>query len=400
VAETIFDPIIPEADRGPEFASSSGTTAGRDAGARLDSGALLDRVAEFIRRFVVLRNEHQAVALALWIAHTHAFEAADSTPYPLITSPEKRSGKSLLLEVLELLVARGWYVSGVSEAVVFRKINKDRPTLLLDEVDAIFGVREERTEPLRALINSGSRRNGKVARCVGPNHDVEDFSVFCPKCLAGIETGRLPETIRDRSIPIRVQRKLDEVVERFRFRTVSTEAADLREELSRWGEENVAILYELFPPLPDDLNDRAAEGWEPLLAIADNAGGEWPTKGRKAAVALCADVEVEDDSFGVQLLTDLKRIWDPDEVGYTLSSAAICDALTSSDDGPWRTWGRNRKVPGFSPRDLAQHLRRYGIRPKTVRLGGDATAKGYQHGQFTDAWSRYLPQSVVDDGEE
>jgi Protein of unknown function (DUF3631) len=363
------------------------------------TAGLLGEVTDTLKRYIVLTNDHQATALGLWVLHTHAFEAADSTPYPLITSPEKRSGKSRLLEVLQLLVSRGWHVSGISEAVLFRKIEKDCPTLLLDEVDAIFGTHAEKTEPIRALINAGNRRGGTVSRCEGPSHDVGDFSVFSPKCLAGIETGKLPETIRDRSIPIRLQRKRDEQVERFRYKKAKREADELAGQLAGWAAERVEHLEQLEPSLPEALNDRAGEGWEPLLAIAEIAGGDWPEKARAAAVALCADGEIEDDSFGVQLLADIRRIWDLEEYGSRLFSHEICEMLKRLEDAPWANWGRNRKVPGFAPVDLAKTLRRYSIKPKSMRVG-ESNLKGYEFDQFEDSWARYVPEVAGDEEAE
>ena len=358
----------------------------------VDLGVLLNRVVAFLKRYVVFTNGSQAIAIALWVLHTHAFNAADSTPYLLITSPEKRSGKSRLLEILNLLVARGWHISGASEAVLFRKIEKDCPTLLLDESDAIFATYAEKTEPIRALINAGSRRNGKVSRCVGKNHDVEDFSVFSPKCLAGIENGRLPETIRDRSIPIQLHRKRNEIVEPFRYGKVKEETDHLSTEIASCASQNVERLHGWNPGLPEELNDRAAEGWEPLLAIAELAGEGWAHEAKTAAIALSADSDIEDDSFGVQLLADLQRIWKPDDLGYTLFSSDICDRLQGLEDSPWKAWGRSRKSSGLDQRDLARFLRRYGIKPKTVRIGAD-TRKGYQFDQLEDAWTRYVPES-------
>jgi hypothetical protein len=83
-------------------------------------GEVLDELAAFVRRFVVM-SEAQADAVALWIAHTHAFDAAEQTPYLAISSAEKRSGKTRLLEVLELLVARPWLTGRVTAAVLARK---------------------------------------------------------------------------------------------------------------------------------------------------------------------------------------------------------------------------------------------------------------------------------------
>jgi len=240
----------------------------------MSAPSLIETIAAYLRRYVVFQSEAQVLALSLWVIHTHAFDAADATPYPLITSPEKRSGKSRLLEVLEPIVARGWFISEPSHAVLFRKIAQDMPTVLLDEVDALFGTYVEQTEPIRSAINSGSRRGGVVPRCVGPNHDVVDFPVFSPKCLAGIDNGRLPDTILDRAIPIGLHRKLDEPIERFRRGRARREAEGIVPQIGAWVEQHVAALADAEPDLPDELDDRAAEGWEPLLAIADALGEE------------------------------------------------------------------------------------------------------------------------------
>jgi len=157
---------------------------------------LLDDVQAFLRRYVVL-TDAQATAVVLWAAHTHAIDAFEVTPFLAITSPEKRCGKTRLLDVLELLVANPWRAVMPSEAVVYRKIAADAPTLMLDETDAIFNTKNTNTEPLRALLNAGNRRGTSVPRCVGPTQQVVNFEVFGPKALAGI--GLLPDTVADRS---------------------------------------------------------------------------------------------------------------------------------------------------------------------------------------------------------
>ena len=102
--------------------------------------ALTDAIEDaraFITRYVVLAPE-QADACSLWICHTYALDAADITPYLAANDPEKQSGKSLLLEVLGAIAHKPWFAVRPSEAVLFRKIEKDCPTLLLDEVDTIW----------------------------------------------------------------------------------------------------------------------------------------------------------------------------------------------------------------------------------------------------------------------
>src|SRR5439155_1048392 len=222
----------------------------------------------------------------------------DATPYLAVTSPEKRCGKTRLLEVLQQLVPKAWQAAGVSEAVLFRRIARDGPTLLLDEVDAVFGNRGEGTEGLRAALNAGNRRGTVVSRCEGKGQTLRDFPVFCPKVLAGI--GALPDTVADRAIPIRLKRKTaKERVPRFRFRDYAVEAAREREALAAWATTATGALRTAEPAVPDALHDRAAEAWEPLLAVADLAGGEWPSRARAAALELHG-AEPDTDSVRVQ----------------------------------------------------------------------------------------------------
>ncbi len=356
----------------------------------LETGQLLDAILGAIGRYVVLPDDHAAVVLALFVAHTHAVKAAHATPYLIVLSPERRSGKTLLLEVLELLVARAWRIVAASEAAMFRKIAQDRPTLLLDEIDAIFGSATERTEPLRALLNAGNRPGSCVARCVG-QHDqkVVDFDVFCPKILAGIDTGRLPDTIRDRGVELRMKRKTSaERVERFRVRRATPAAEALRSQLSAWGDREGDTLRDLEPELPEALNDRAAEAWEPLLAIADLAGDDWPARSRAAALALAQGAEADEASYGTRLLTKFAEI-----VGDRSSVATdeVLDQVNSDEELPFGGWRDGR---GLDARALARLLKPYGLRPRTIRLDGD-TAKGYRRDEAAEeAFARYLPSAT------
>ena len=183
--------------------------------------ATLDAAHAYSTGYVVFPSPHEPVAVALWTAHAHAADAAETSPYLAATSAEKRSGKTRLLDVLEQLTPRPWRAVTPSEAVVFRKLAQDHPTLLLDEVDAIFGTKRQADshEGLRAILNAGNRRGTTVPRIVGEGKRmrVEDFDVFGPKALAGI--GRMPDTVADRSIPVRLERRArTEPVAKFRYR--------------------------------------------------------------------------------------------------------------------------------------------------------------------------------------
>jgi Protein of unknown function (DUF3631) len=235
------------------------------------SAVLLDDVRRFIRRFVVLDNA-QADAITLWASHTHVFDAFTCTPYLAITSPEKRSGKTRLLEVLELLVRKPLPTANISDAALFRAIDSNKPTLLVDEVDGIFGSKSREREELRGLLCAGFRRGAVAHRMGGTNNTtLQTFQVYSPKAFAGIGDC-LPDTILDRSIPIRLKRRTrDEEVERFRLRDVQAEGDELRDRLADWLEPNRDHLAAARPDLPEELDDRAQDVWEPLLAIADLA---------------------------------------------------------------------------------------------------------------------------------
>src|SRR5215213_4517433 len=199
---------------------------------------VLVRLIAFIRRFVALTQD-QALLIVLWIVHTHSFGAAETTSYLNIRSAEKRSGKTRLLEVLSLLVARPWFTGRVTAAVLVRKVAPRRPTLLLDESDAAFKGDREYAETLRGVLNAGFRRGGVASLCIGQgaNLSYKDFPVFCPKAIAGI--GMLPDTVSDRSIGIVLQRRPpSKRVERFRLRKVSPEALPLQKAAAAWVEEH------------------------------------------------------------------------------------------------------------------------------------------------------------------
>lgn len=141
---------------------------GPNSGASPAGSQILDEIAAFIERFVIL-SRSELLVISLWVAHTWAFEASDATPYLAVTSPEKRSGKTRLLEILELLVRGPWRTGRVTPAALYRKVESDCPTLLLDEWDATARGSQEFTETLRGILNAGHRRNGKVSVC-GPKN--------------------------------------------------------------------------------------------------------------------------------------------------------------------------------------------------------------------------------------
>jgi Protein of unknown function (DUF3631) len=360
------------------------------------SGAeTLNAVMEFVRRFVSL-TEAQARVVALWVAHTHCLDAGDCTPYLSVTSPEKQSGKTRLLEVLELLVFEPWLTGRVSSAVLARKIDVKHPTLLLDESDTAFGSEKEYAEALRGVLNTGYRRGGVSSCCVGQGATItyRDFATFCPKAIAGI--GKLPDTVADRSVPIQLKRAQRGKVERFRRREAEREASNISGKLAAWCEGSAGTLREARPEIPAQLSDRQADVSEPLLAIADLAGGDWPQEVRRAVREHCAKAQTDDDSIGVKLLADIKRVFCPcDDEGNSLeqveriASSDLAKALGEMEDRPWAEWGKSQN-PITQPQ-LDRQLSRYEIGPKAMRLPDGRRLKGYARESFGESWALYLP---------
>ena len=220
-----------------------------------DGAALLDELAGFVRRFVVVTPE-QADVLALYVLHTHAFAAFEVTPYLHVTAPTMRAGKTRLLEVLRTLVARPRVAANLTDAVLFRVIHKEQPTLLLDEVDAVFSSRAKEKEDLRAMLNAGYMPGVSALRMGGTHRDeLQEFNIFCPKVLVGI--GKLPPTIADRCLPIRLKRRTAaEPVEKFRLRTSPGQAEPLRDRAQSWAERQRCRARPDYPGPPADQRPR------------------------------------------------------------------------------------------------------------------------------------------------
>ena len=355
---------------------------------------VLDDVAAFISRFVVFSSDHQLVAVTLWVAHTYLVDRLRTTPYLHISSPEPESGKSRLLDVLELLVHNPWITITPSPAVLYRKIDKESEngglTLLLDEVDPIFKRgSDDSAEALRAVLNAGYQKGRTVARCVPPKQHIEEYDVFGAKALAGL--GPVPDTIASRSIRIAMKRrKQSEPIEPLFPDELTDEVKDLVARLAYVRDVDLSGLRRIRRDLLSlGLGDRAADGWSSLVAIAEEAGGVWPGKATKAAEALSRKQTYESDHLGLRVLADSRMVlkgWPHDHV----FSSDLRDGLIGLEDAPWEDhFGKP-----ISQRKIATLLADYEVRSATRRIG-DETRKGYSIIDFEDAWQRYLPPESV-----
>lgn len=345
----------------------------------VDGEAVLDELSAVYSRYLALPNG-AADLLALWTTHTHCFDASSVTPRLGVSSPEKRCGKTKLLTICMHLSARPLPASNVTSAVVFRAIEKFRPTLLIDEADTFLRDKEE----LRGVLNSGhTRALAVVVRTVGENFDAATFSTWAPVAIAQI--GRLPATLEDRAVVVQMRRRTrGEVIEPLTEERLR-ELESLRRRVARWAADNFERLRVSKPEVPEMGSDRAADNWRPLLAIADLCGNHWPERARQAA-RLLRGAEQSDDGAAIQLLGDLRELF-ASERAERLPSDLIVKALGAMEERPWPEWRHAMKI---TARQVAALLRPFDIHPKVVRIGS-TTPRGYDLTDFADAFSRYLP---------
>ncbi|HKQ36984.1 MAG TPA: DUF3631 domain-containing protein [Verrucomicrobiae bacterium] len=367
-----------------------------------DPGPILSDLRDLISRHIVL-PEMAAETLALWVIHTYAFTLRQVTTYIGVISPEKRCGKTTLLELLGRLANRSLTASNISPSALFKVIQETSPTLLIDEADTFLHGRDE----LAGILNAGYRKdNAYVLRVSDRNSggrvslqaaefgqwanrradgsysaiDFAQYSCWCPKVMAAI--GRLPDTLADRCIIITMQRKLPgERCERLR----QLNAVEFRKRCAAFVHQHRDAIASARPDIPSALNDRAADIWEPLLAIADLASGDWPAIARQAALKLSAADKDELTLIGY-FLRDIRALMLAANADRILSRDIIA-TLNPRHDRAWEDLRRGREINEYW---LAGRMRELGIRPKYFRHG-DSSARGYMLADVESAFRRYVP---------
>ena len=372
----------------------------------VDGKVLLDELKYWLHYFIVLPR-WSAEILALWIVHTYAVWLRQIATYIGIESPVRRCGKTTLMTLLSELVERPEPASNISAPYLYRAIEELRPTLLIDEAETFL----KGNAPLRGILNSGyTQKMGYVLRIT--NEPLEDdtsprpsplggegsrrrgrgsrlarYSCFGPKAIAQI--GHLPETLADRCLVIRLQRKL-ESEERVKIRDLDKAVMErLRRQCARFVLDHRAEIARARPELPRSLNDRAADLSEPLIVLADLAGGDWPALARAAAVGLAARAE-ENDPL-TSLLLDIRALF-LRAGGGRLFTRTLLEGLNSLPDRPWATLRRGSKI---NDAWLSKQLQPHDVRPRTIRIGR-AVGRGYVEADFVEVFKRYLPARLVE----
>jgi hypothetical protein len=354
-----------------------------------EGAAILRQLHDVLTRYVILPSAEAAVAVVLWIAATHAQSAWAHAPRLVIRAPVKRCGKSRLLDIVEGTCHGPLITVNASPAAVYRAIGTDvPPTLLVDEADTIFGGKNaDANEDLRGLLNAGHQRNRPAIRWDAGTRTLETIPTFAMAALAGI--GAMPDTIEDRAVVIKMRRRAPgESVAPFRHRRDRPALTAVANQLDRWLSKHLAQLERAEPSMP--LEDRAADTWEPLVAVADLAGGRWPGLARDAAVALAADQDAEARiSDRIRLLADIRAAFAALGNPEAATTKDLLQALTADTEAPWAAIGPG----GLTGKRLGDMLSEFEIRSDTIRFPV-GQAKGYHRPDFSDAWARYCPAGV------
>lgn len=328
------------------------------------------RVQCHLERYIAFANPAHAPLLALWTLHTHAFDAAYVTPYIYVSSVDPGAGKTSLMETIADLARNPQMAGNISASYIFRVIDSERPTFIIDEVDTIYSG--SKNEELRSVLNSGYLHSGHTLKTI--NGEPTQFSTFCPKLLGGIDNGRLPETVADRCLRIRLRKlsgdKLADMGIRRRNvkRLAKDEAlANLRTELAKWATiELVDQLSDIEPPMIEGLSARQWDIAEPLMQIAHMF--HIHEEARAAIVTVFQGEKVETEES--RILTTARELLD-ESGADRLTTAQLAD------------------VVGYTPDRLSRALKPLGVNSRPMKIAGNVV-RGYYRAEFESAWERYL----------
>lgn len=362
---------------------------------------VVEDVYRFLSRYIVLSETEIRVA-ATWAVAAWCSDAWSRFPHLAVTSPEKRCGKTRFLQLLEKVCPRPFHTASISPAALYRMIEQERPTLLLDEAQSISRRGSESSEVLREILNAGIDSSSVVIRMGGKNMDeVRKFSVYSPKAIALI--GHLDGVLADRCLPVHLTRKTKEdKVEFYNHRVVAEESKELKERVEKWTTENLKRVqdeYDRTEPFEID-NDRMADLLRPLqaiLAVTDpssidslrnyaevaeekNRRSEMLSPGTLLLIA-CKEAFEERESTVKKMGKMAEKV----EPGF-LSTDTLIGFLVKRSEEPWSRWSKGNNI---SPEALANLLRPYEVRSERNR---DQSARGYYRHRFETAWSRYTPE--------
>ena len=353
----------------------------------------LNSIIKLNKTFIVA-NDHIHNILAIWIAHTYTWQKFQFTPYLNIWSPERESGKSTVFSWLKLLSKNPFMTSGATASVIVRIVNQKKPTLLFDEVDAIFGSNRNHSpdqKEIIAFLNAGFEHGGVTHKSNKNNHQPEEFDAFCPKAFASIGADVLPAPTRSRSIHIPMARKTKEDksernTKRNRDKHQKT-IDQIIKDLNEWSEDTAC--FEQVLDLPEELTDRGHDIYEPLFQIAYDAGADWLETFTETAKYMSSKKSNVIERKTELLIDCHKLIKDRDDE-YHYTTTNLINALCSQDfaDSGWDVYHNGNQI---HPRTLKQMLGEY-----QIYINEQGNANGYLPKSFRKAIKQYALEHLLE----
>jgi hypothetical protein len=370
---------------------------------------LLDEIEAILRRYAYLQHDWHYAAITLWIAGTYFMSAFEYVSRLILVSPQPRCGKSRVLELIESLAYRGFMTSSVSGAYLVRKLNnldEHRMTLMIDEADTVLSRRHDDNATLDNVLNSGFKSTGVYSRCeeVKGTYVERDFCTYAAVAIASIRTKHFRKATLDRAVIVEMQRRLKtETVERLRGRQRSELVAPYGRALFEWSR---GLLPKMTQPdfaelieLPPTVEDRHADILEPLIAIANEAGGFWPERARLVALQV-AENQPQSDTAAAKLIALMVTLANGLGEGF-LPTRTLVEVLNK--DGQYQaTLSEVEESEPIDPEvlqlvrnsagkitaaEIAQTLGDFGLRPKHRSTG--RRDRGYRLDELKAAHERY-----------
>lgn len=382
-----------------------------------EGAQVLDDARALYRRHFYFPSTIQADVFTIWTAglthmrdHNEKF-VGSLAPRMYVRASTAGAGKSLLGTFVELTGGRGEVVfaPATTQYGVIQMLSEGHKTVVLDNWDEVKGGKRDGQ---RDVLLAGMYDYTALFR-TGRREDPEAY-ILGPVCLTAIgdrlRRNEAFKPVEERCVVVDVAKKPRDDKSTLRFDRRDKEhlarAEAVRRSCEAWGKD-VAPDYITYRPtdLPvDRMDDRQVDVWEPLVAIADLAGGEWPARIRRALRALVLNeaVEADEDDDPFVRLTPSQRTMV--EVAHVLGHH-VGDSITTVGllAGMAELPGGGRwAVPEGTERDrllkartmaLASDLAVFGVTRSSVKVPASDGSERYVNGW----WKRdVLPQVPSD----
>jgi Protein of unknown function (DUF3631) len=351
----------------------------------VDTRALLNELTAQVRRYIVVHDEAVATVITLWICFAWCHEIATFSPILVIQGSDAETAKTTACKVIALLTPRAHVIAEPTGPTLYRFVDRQHPTLLVDDADRLLPRRPD----LAHIINSSWTRGIPIPRW-DVSGNVHLYDPFCPKVLSGIDLlAHLAPATRTRCITAQLLPKLaHEEVTSFRRAASDENSLVLKRKLLRWATDNMAAIGNANPIMPEGFISRLEENYQLLFAIADLAGGDWSKKARTAAVKLSR--ERNEPSLGKRLLAALYDL--AVKHGKLLTSKQV-EQLLTADESEWASYRGRGPINKF---EIAQLLRPYGIAPDVIHPRGRPADRGYDASwpEFEIAFKHFLGKTL------